>query len=79
MGFTNQLWSLAEEQAGVLDIGVRYDIEDASLHFKVERETITFHLDLFNPRNGLAGIMGHILIDYIGGHVPGMCLDAACN
>jgi hypothetical protein len=29
----------------------------------------TAHLDLFNPNDGLAGLTGHGVVDFLGGHI----------
>lgn len=31
--------------------------------------SVTAHLDLFNPNNGIGSILGHVTADFIGGHI----------
>jgi hypothetical protein len=40
---------------------------------------ISFHNDMFNANSGLGGLFLHFLVDYLGGKIPGICLDPACR
>ena len=63
------------------DNGFRYDLGDTTLHFSYDpsKGNITFHLDLYDPRSGFTGLLGHLFVDYLVGHIPGVCLDASCH
>jgi len=59
---------------------MRYDIPGlGSLHVKGSENQVNIHIDLFNPRNGVLGFLGHMFGDVLAGTlVPGICLDPPC-
>ena len=59
--------------------GQRRDAGAVTMHSDLwgPQGVFDFHFNLFNPKQDLVGLIGHLFGDVIGGHIGQPCLDPA--